>query len=67
MLKKEKKIYPVEIGVCRVRHIIINYNVDTLNVNAPAHQVGCNEYPLVPFLEALVLCQSAKDQSSVLF
>lgn len=66
MLKKRKK-YPVEIGVSRVRHVVINYNVDALNVNAPAHQVGCNQYPLVPFLEALVLCQSAKDQSSVIF
>lgn len=55
----------MEIGVSRVRHVIINYNVDAFDINAPPHQVGCNQNPLVPFLEALVLCQSARNQSSV--
>lgn len=36
------------------RHVIVDHNVDTLNVNATAHQVGGNQDALLALLELLV-------------
>mmetsp|Transcript_13391 Transcript_13391/g.34351 ORF Transcript_13391/g.34351 Transcript_13391/m.34351 type:complete len:264 (-) Transcript_13391:1108-1899(-) len=53
--------HPVKIRVGAIamllvcdRHVIVDHNVDTLNVNATAHQVGGNQDALLALLELLV-------------
>ena len=50
----------MQIGVRRIRHVIVYHNVDTLDVDSSADQVRGHQDPLVPFLEVLVSGQPAK-------
>ena len=49
--------YPVQISVCRIWHVIVYNNIDTLNVNSPTNQIRGHKNPFMPLLETLVACQ----------
>lgn len=44
----------MQVAVCRIRHIIVDDNVDSLNVNTPTNDVSCNHDPLHEILEGSV-------------
>jgi hypothetical protein len=46
--------YPMQISISRVRHVIINDNVDTFNVNASSNKVGGHQNSLVSLLKTFV-------------
>jgi hypothetical protein len=47
-------IYPMQISISRVRHVIINDNVDTFNVNASSNKVSGHQNSLVSLLKTFV-------------
>jgi len=59
MLNKFSWIYPVQVSVSRVWHVIVNNNVDTFNINTPANQISGNKNPFMTLLETLVAHQPA--------
>ena len=44
----------VEVSVCILGHVVVEYNVDTLNVHTTAKQVGGHQDTLLEILELLV-------------
>jgi hypothetical protein len=44
----------VQIRIRRIRHIIINHDIDPFNIDPPAQHIRCNTNPLVEILERLV-------------
>lgn len=43
----------MQILVTRIRHVIVEHNIDSLNVDTSAENVSCNHYPLLEILEQL--------------
>lgn len=52
--KPTSTAYPVEVAVSRVRHVVVEYNIDTLNVNSTSKDVGGYHNALFKVLEAFV-------------
>lgn len=59
-------LHPVQVGVCavavpvvRLRHVVVDDDVDPLNVDAAPHQVGGHQDALLALLELLVHRQPA--------
>lgn len=53
--------YPVKVGVCsvsvalvRLGHVVVDHDVDALDVDTAAHQVGGHQNSLLALLELLV-------------
>ena len=49
----------VAMPVIRLRHVVVDHDVDPLNVDPAPHQVGGDQDALLPLLELLVDGQPA--------
>lgn len=50
-------LYPVQVSVCRIRHVIVYNNIDTFNVNPSTNQICSNKNPRMPLLETSITLQ----------
>lgn len=56
----------VKISIGRIRHVIVDDYINTLNMNPLTNQIRCNKYPLVACLESPVTCQPIKISLSLI-
>lgn len=56
----------MEIGIGITRQIIINGEIDTLDVDSTAENIGSNTYTLVEFLEFLIAFDTISVRSQAL-
>jgi len=48
----------VQISVSIVRHVVVDYNIYALHINAATEQIGGNHYPSLEFFELAVFLNS---------
>lgn len=57
--------YPVQVGISRVWHVIIDNNIDTFNINSSTNQISGDKNPVLTLLESFVALQPAQACSSI--